>query len=206
MVSRVGNGPDLPDRSSTTAVRHASNRDDSAPGWIVRARSNNSDMVVTFQESLSQQEDRPTDMPGDERKGSVATSPPWWRLCLGLLLAPVLPALLFAGWISRSGQSEETLFDRFMTVSVLGVYPTVLVCGVPALLVLRNRVRPTLPAAALAGGFVASLPWWIFAGMSGGNFGGMIGQTALPAFLAGLLGGAIFFLIGIAGSSQRAGR
>lgn len=126
-------------------------------------------------------------------------APPWWRLALAFLIAPILPALLFAEWEWRGSQSTATLFDRFMLVSILGAYPAAILCGIPALVILRKRVKPTLLAIALAGGLVASLPWWIFAILSGSDMIDAILETALPAFVLGLLGGVIFFIVGVAG-------
>jgi len=126
-------------------------------------------------------------------------APPWWRLSLAFLIAPILPALLFAEWVWRESASTATLFDRFMLVSLFGAYPPVIICGIPLVIVFRKRVKPALPAIVLAGGLIASLPWWIIAIVGDSGIIDSILETALPAFVLGLLGGAIFFLVGVAG-------
>lgn len=89
-----------------------------------------------------------------------------------------------------------------MVVSILGAYPAAITFGIPALVILRKRVKSTLAVTALAGGLVASLPWWIFAILAGSDMIDAILETALPAFILGLLGGAIFFMVGVAGSCK----
>lgn len=47
----------------------------------------------------------------------------------------------------RGGRARNTatLFKRCMLVSIFGCYPAVIICGIPTLIVLRKRVKPTLP-------------------------------------------------------------
>ena len=83
----------------------------------------------------------------------------WWRFVAAFTLAPLVPAALFATTTLWDGLENATYLHLLLLTALLGAYPPALVLGLPALLILRGRVKPSLAAIALTGGVVASLPW-----------------------------------------------
>ena len=78
--------------------------------------------------------------------------PQAWRVLLGFLLAPLVPAIVFS--LLASGD-----LSAVSTAVIYGGYPPAIVLGVPAYLLLRNRLSPRVWLAMLAGGIIAALPW-----------------------------------------------
>ena len=84
--------------------------------------------------------------------------PKLWRLALGFLLAPLVPAALLPGILY--GEPLAIVEGGYIVVAGLFfAYPPALLLGVPAYLLLRRRVRPSAVAVAIVGGLVAALPW-----------------------------------------------
>lgn len=125
--------------------------------------------------------------------------PPLWRLFLALIVAPAVPAALYAGWIWSGSLSQASYLSHVRLIAGLGAYPATLLLGLPALFFLRGEVAPTLRRAMLIGGAIASVPWLLllpFGAAANADLGGYLLEAVLPAFLLGLLGGAVFYLVG----------
>ena len=88
--------------------------------------------------------------------------PPAWRLLLGLVLAPLLPAVLFS--LIESGD-----LGSVWLAAVFGGYPAAIVLGIPAYLLLRNRVEPRVGTLMLVGGLIAMAPWLLLSLVSGAD-------------------------------------
>ena len=86
--------------------------------------------------------------------------PRFWRLAIGFLLAPLVPAVVWGLFVSGQ-RFPQTDIDFIGIAAVYFGYPATLVLGVPAYLLLRRRVRPTLPTVVLVGGLVAATPWLV---------------------------------------------
>src|SRR5438105_5032475 len=81
---------------------------------------------------------------------SSTVQPKPWRVVLGFLVAPLIPALLFAHLTDD--------FALFWSV-LLGTYGPALAAGVPAYFFLQNQLRLRVAILMLAGGIIAVLPW-----------------------------------------------
>lgn len=92
----------------------------------------------------------------------TSASPVWWRVVLAFLLAPLIAAFLFACFQPLYA-GLPSFPDRILRTTLLyvlfGGYPATLVLGVPAFLILRERVRPSAWNCAATGAAVASFPW-----------------------------------------------
>jgi len=87
--------------------------------------------------------------------------PPIWSVALGFSLGPGVAAALFAV-ASPLYAGLPDLADRIVRTAVAVawvVYPVAVTIGLPLYFVLRKRARPTALNCAVAGGFVAALPW-----------------------------------------------
>jgi hypothetical protein len=75
-----------------------------------------------------------------------------WRLVLGFLFAPFVPAVVFSimQWGGLGG---------ILPVLIYGAYPAAIVLGIPAYFLLRHWVGPRLVTIMLVGGVIAALPW-----------------------------------------------
>lgn len=136
---------------------------------------------------------------------SSKARPSVWRLTLAFLIAPAVPAAILAAIYWSDTPSEASYIDRFRMVAIIGAYPPALAIGVPALLILRNRVEPSVLILAVIGGVIAAVPWLLLLPLGWHSSFDIIGylmESVLPSFVLGLLGGAIFYLIGIAGGSN----
>lgn len=120
--------------------------------------------------------------------------PPFWRLAIAFILAPIPPIVVFALFWRGDLEGSPGFVDGLFAGG-LGAYPTILIFGVPLLLMARRRVRPTMMNVVLSGALVASLPWWIMALLSASA--STIRELALPAMLLGLLGGLAFYIVGV---------
>lgn len=93
---------------------------------------------------------------------ATVTSPRAWRVIAAFLIAPAVAAFVLA-WTSPlfGGVTDkaERLVSSFRLYALGGAYPTTLLFGLPAYLLLRGRVRPTVLSCAIAGAAVAAAPW-----------------------------------------------
>ena len=90
--------------------------------------------------------------------------PPWWRLVLGFAIAPLIASVtlacimpLYAGLPNFLTRVAQTAW----IYALFGGYPPTIVLGVPAYLVLRRRVAPSVINCALVGSIIAATPWII---------------------------------------------
>ncbi|MDR6870473.1 hypothetical protein J2Y55_001473 [Bosea sp. BE125] len=137
----------------------------------------------------------------------MSAHPPLWRLIPALIVAPAVPAALYAAWIWFDTPSQASYFSHFRLIAGIGAYPAALLLGLPTLILLRGEVAPTLRRAMLIGGIIASFQWLLlipFSVTSNANLGGYLLAAVLPAFLLGLLGGAVFYLVGCMGPESLA--
>ena len=148
------------------------------------------------------------------------------RVVLAFVLTPLFASLvvalampLYAGLTSYS----DRVLRSWPVYAVFGAAPATLVFGIPAFLLLKKLVRPTIIWCGLAGALVAALPWF-FVGLLAGpdqawtddhatilnghytlygwlEFGWFLLMTAS----AGAVGGAIFWMIAAAKFSKRPG-
>ncbi|MFM9616184.1 hypothetical protein ACKI18_47085, partial [Streptomyces niveiscabiei] len=70
--------------------------------------------------------------------------PPLWRLILALLIAPAVPAALYAAWVWSGTSSLASYLSHFQLVAGVGAYPAALLLGFPTLILLCGEVTPTL--------------------------------------------------------------
>jgi len=103
----------------------------------------------------------PRDMYYDPMRLSKS-SPPWWRVVAAFALTPLIAAFAFACFQPLYA-GLPSLPDRILRTTlayvVFGDYPAALVFGVPAFLVLRNKLRLSAINCAVTGAVVASFPW-----------------------------------------------
>lgn len=119
-------------------------------------------------------------------------TPPLWRVLLGLILAPAVPAALVALFgVATGGELTNTLGFAVFLGGFYGVVPA-LVFGAPAYWVLRGLIRPTAWASVLAGAVVASVP----AAAAALAFGAYIIPVAAPL---GAIGGLTFWFVALRG-------
>lgn len=78
---------------------------------------------------------------------SAASQPPWWRVALGFLIAPLLPALAAAA--VRSDVAPDVLFCGLVTALL----------GAPIYFLYKRRAKPALLTTGLASGTLALLLW-----------------------------------------------
>ena len=133
--------------------------------------------------------------------------PPLWRLFLALIVAPAIPAALLASgfWFAGSSQTSYTHYlSQLKQVALMGAYPPALMFGIHTLLLFYyGHVAPTARIVIVTGGVIASIPSLllaIFALLESGSFlGGYVFVHLLLSLVLGLLGGAIFYLVGVLG-------
>jgi hypothetical protein len=138
-----------------------------------------------------------------------SSRPKAWRVLLGFLLAPLMPAILFS--LIASGD-----LSTVSAALIFGGYPPAIVLGVPAYLLLRNRLSPHFWLAMLAGGIIAALPWVALALLPPAASYAEVGQCvsvidgkhtwcgfwesakfASIVFALGALGGLVFWLCAV---------
>lgn len=109
------------------------------------------------------------------------------------VLAPLVPAFFVASLVVLN----DTGYALFvlMCALLLGYFPTVVV-GLPLYVLARRRVRPTLLNCALAGAFVADLPWLVvgLASKLNATRSDLMTQIGLIGML-GAMGGGVFWLV-----------
>jgi hypothetical protein len=82
-----------------------------------------------------------------------------WRLALGFLVAPLVPAALWLMPGLWHGTPITSFGSQVMLVVIYGPYPATALLGLPAYLMLRRRLSPRFITVALAGGLIAAAPW-----------------------------------------------
>jgi hypothetical protein len=152
---------------------------------------------------------------------TIPTYPPKGRLIAAFLLAPLASALAFACFeplYAGLPSYLDRIFRTFVMFSLVGGLPTAAVFGVPTFLVLRHRIQPTALNCTIAGGVIASFPWFILLlipngtdySFDGGHVTIMNGhrtlwcwiyaaQSILQVAAFGLIGGLTFWLIATMG-------
>lgn len=150
----------------------------------------------------------------------VPLRPPRWRVVAAFLLAPALASVVVASvaplYAGLPSLNERIISTAFI-YAVIGAYPPTLVLGVPAYLILRKRVAPTIWACAFVGAVVAAAPWVVVASLANPDFASVDGRatvvhgvktlwgwlgvakTAGMLGLCGAAGGALFWLVAAAG-------
>ena len=88
--------------------------------------------------------------------------PPFWRLALAFIVVPGASALAMAiqqPFYAGLPDFWDRVFRTALINAVVGAYPAALALGVPAYLLLRKRLRPTVLNCAAVGAMIAALPW-----------------------------------------------
>ena len=97
---------------------------------------------------------------------------PIWRILLAFALAPV-PAALAVACLAM-GDEPFGQAHRFASIVFLGLlfagYPAVLLLGVPAFLLLRQKLRPTALNCGFVGAAIAALPCGLLGLFSVSNY------------------------------------
>ena len=124
-------------------------------------------------------------------EAALPAQPNAWRVLLGFLLAPALPAALLSTlWSGGLGLLVSLLY---------WAYPPAIVLGVPLYVLLRRHMQPRIWIFLLAGGFVGvAVPallglWFLLSphrepGLNEGLF------LVAHGFALGALGGLVFWL------------
>jgi hypothetical protein len=121
--------------------------------------------------------------------------PAIWRIVLGFILAPIIPALV-VGLLAAGGQDlvHALGFAAFLGI-FYGIAPG-LVLGIPAFLVLRNVVKPGIWACVSTGAAIASVGP-ILAALSMGL--GLLVLVPIASVPLGALGGLTFWFVVLRG-------
>ena len=136
------------------------------------------------------------------------------------VLTPLLAS--FAVAMAMPLTALPNYWDRVLrswpAYALFGAAPATLVLGIPAFLLLKKLVRPTIFSCALAGAIVASLPWFILSVFSGESASSAsinghvtvqngshtiwwwyyLGQFEALVAAAGAIGGVVFWAIAAA--------
>ncbi len=86
-----------------------------------------------------------------------------WRIVLAFALVPGIAALALASTMPLYA-GLDSYFERVWRTAIvfaIVAYPVEIVIGLPTFLVLQRRVAATWLNCALAGAFVAALPWLV---------------------------------------------
>ena len=148
------------------------------------------------------------------------TYPPAWRVALAFALAPGAAAL-FMALLTPAYDGLPSWFERVwrtaQILSAIGAYPSALVFGLPAYLMLRRHFSANLLGCLIVGFVVAALPWALLligSGASEASINGRAtvinGQTTaygwlknaeflLTIGLFGAFGGFVFWAVAAAG-------
>lgn len=153
-------------------------------------------------------------------------SPPAWRVAAAFVAAPTATAIILAWAVPLYGgmpDRVERVANTAVVYALVGAYPTTLLFGVPAFLVLRRRLPPTALGCSLVGAAVAALPWLLLGLHPAFDTGNSAidgratlidGRTTLWGWFVwaqlvgtiagmGAVGGAVFWLVGAARVSRR---
>jgi hypothetical protein len=92
---------------------------------------------------------------------NTLASPPWWRIAIALLVAPLIASVAYAVYnpaYEGLADMTERVIRTIPLVAFVGAYPPTILLGVPLLFYLKGRVRPSLANCAAVGGVVATIP------------------------------------------------
>ena len=150
--------------------------------------------------------------------------PPFWRVALGLLLAPAAAAFAMACLMPAYDglpSAAERIWKTAQIYAFLGAYPATLFFGLPAYFLLRKQFAASLANCSIVGAIVAALPWSIIGLIpSGATYASVGGQATmingarttygwLLAFQSilqiaafGVLGGVVFWAVAVRNSRQ----
>jgi len=144
--------------------------------------------------------------------------PSRWRVLGAFFVAPLVAAFVFATVLpAYAGLSNiyDRIFRTCMLYLAFAAYPQTLILGVPVYFILRTRLRPSPLNCALAGAFVASLPWAVLGFLStadysfdGGHVTAVHGHKTIWGWIdlatdvgqiaiIGLFAGFIFWLVAV---------
>jgi hypothetical protein len=137
--------------------------------------------------------------------------PPRWRVLAGFILAPAVPGLVFSAlYPAFAGLTDpfERIWRTFIGTVIFGGYVPAFAFGVPAYMILRLWLKPTLVACATAGAGVAAFPWTLLVLAAWTDERRMIGQLTWfrlseaasmvgEVALFGAMGGAVFWLVAV---------
>ena len=125
--------------------------------------------------------------------------PSAWRIATAFLVVPIAMAFMVACIqpVAHGVGLLENIARTTVIYALFGTYPVTLALAVPAYLLVRNRLRPTLFNCAGIGGMVAAVPTLLLIVFRPAE----IAQSAIlaGAIGIGLLAGAAFWLIAAAG-------
>lgn len=105
--------------------------------------------------------------------------PPFWRVALGLFLAPTAAAFAMACVMPAYDglpSMAERIWKTAQIYAVFGAYPATLLLGLPAYFLLRRHFAANLISCCIAGAIIAALPWAII---------GLLPSAATQASVAG---------------------
>lgn len=139
-------------------------------------------------------------------------SPPWWRIAIALLVAPLIASVAYAVYrpaYEGLADMSERIIRTIPLVAFIGAYPPTFILGVPMLFYFRGRVRPSLANCATVGGVVATIPWICLVAFYGpeqvSRLWGLLqvlkwlAETAIFGFAAG----GLFWLLAAAGVKRQ---
>lgn len=116
-------------------------------------------------------------------RSEAPDNPRLWRLLVAFAVAPAVAALLMA-LVEPLYAGLPSYFERVWRTAyvyaLFGAYPPTLVVGIPTYLILRSKVAATWINCAIAGGFVAGLPWLVLSLLpSGADQASIDGQATV---------------------------
>ncbi|WP_134498812.1 hypothetical protein [Microvirga pakistanensis] len=80
---------------------------------------------------------------------------------MGLVVAPMVPAVAWALVAEWPQLSVERVPIWLLLTAIVGASPAALILGIPAYLLLRRYLRPNLLTISAAGGIIAVIPWLV---------------------------------------------
>ena len=108
--------------------------------------------------------------------------PPAWRVVVAFITAPAIAALLMAT-IAPAYSDALPMLERILKTAILyavfGAYPFTLVLGLPAYLLLRHHIKPTIINCMAVGSAVVVLPALIISMMPSGVTQSSVGGRAI---------------------------
>jgi hypothetical protein len=90
---------------------------------------------------------------------NVLPQPKPWRVALGFLVAPLVPAALWLLPGLLYGATAASYGSFVILIAVYAAYPPTLLLGLPTYFVLRRWIRPRFMTILLVAGLIAAVPW-----------------------------------------------